>query len=68
VYCAQLHATRQGFEFLHRHLIAHRDVGPDNILINLAEGRLAPPGKFGERPLPFRGRMRCILYTIIYAC
>ncbi|KIM81815.1 hypothetical protein PILCRDRAFT_821171 [Piloderma croceum F 1598] len=44
----------QGFEFLHRHLIAHRDVGADNILINLADGRLGPPVLGGGRPLPFR--------------
>ena len=68
MYCADPHATRQGFEFLHRHLIAHRDLGPDNILINFGEGRVAPPRKFGERPLPFRGRTRFILYIIIYSC
>jgi len=29
IYCG---ATGQGFEFLHRNMVAHRDVGPENIL------------------------------------
>ncbi|KIM72938.1 hypothetical protein PILCRDRAFT_10900 [Piloderma croceum F 1598] len=42
-------------KFLHRHLVAHRDVGADNILINVTEGQMAPPGESGQRPFPFRG-------------
>jgi len=59
--------TRQGFEFLHRHLIAHRDVGADNILINLAEGSLALE-KWGERFLPIRACKKSILHIIEYDC
>ena len=56
--------TRQGFEFLHRHLIAHCDVGADNILINLAEGLLALE-KWGDRPLPIRACKKSILHDVI---
>ncbi|KIM80432.1 hypothetical protein PILCRDRAFT_9612 [Piloderma croceum F 1598] len=34
------HLLLQRFEFLHRNLVAHRDVGAENILINFAEGWL----------------------------
>ncbi|KIM81809.1 hypothetical protein PILCRDRAFT_491185 [Piloderma croceum F 1598] len=57
----------QGFEFLHRHLIAHRDVAADNILINFSDSRLTPPPERGKLPMPFRGRTRCILCSC-YQC
>ncbi|KIM80431.1 hypothetical protein PILCRDRAFT_9611 [Piloderma croceum F 1598] len=56
VFDAVLQAPLQGFEFLHRHLVAHRDVGADNILINFSEGWLRPLVEHGERPNPFRGQ------------
>ena len=56
MYRADLSVTLQGFEFLHRNLVAHRDVGSDNILVNFAEGNTGPPTNPGERPLPLRGR------------
>jgi serine/threonine protein kinase len=56
IYRADLSVTLQGFEFLHHNLVAHRDVGSDNILVNFAEGNTGPLTNPGERPLPFRGR------------
>jgi hypothetical protein len=65
MYCAEPNTTCQGFKFPHRNLVTLCDVGADNILINFAEGWLAPDNDFTNRPMPFCGRKGLISCIII---
>jgi len=66
MYRTDLSATRQGFEFIHHNLVAHRDVGSDNILINLLRVKRYLQLILARDRSPF-GRVR-YLYFILSTC